>query len=282
MYKNEYYFGTELFVSPITSPKDITMNRTIHKMFMPEGTWYDFKTGKKFPGNKRYITFYKDEDYPVFAKSGSIIPLANIKDNLNNTNNPTDLEIQVFPGKSNTYRLYEDDGITNKYENNFYCINEIDYNYRSNNYTLIIRPVEGKTGIIPETRNYKIKFRNTRKADDVIVYIGEDLQENIETYVDDTDFCILIPNVNTLKQLSINCKGKDIEIDAVRLINEDIDSILSDLKIETSLKEQISNIIFSELEIKKKRIEIRKLKKQKLSDKHIKMFLKLLDYIAEF
>ena len=282
LYKNEYYFGTELFVSPITSPKDITMNRTIHKMFMPEGTWYDFKTGKKFPGNKRYITFYKDEDYPVFAKSGSIIPLANIKDNLNNTNNPTDLEIQVFPGKSNTYRLYEDDGITNKYENNFYCINEIDYNYRSNNYTLIIRPVEGKTGIIPETRNYKIKFRNTRKADDVIVYIGEDLQENIETYVDDTDFCILIPNVNTLKQLSINCKGKDIEIDAVRLINEDIDSILSDLKIETSLKEQISNIIFSELEIKKKRIEIRKLKKQKLSDKHIKMFLKLLDYIAEF
>lgn len=281
LYKNQYYFGTELLVCPITIPKDQTMSRTIHKMFIPEGNWYDFKTGKKFPGNKRYITFYKDEDYPAFARSGSIIPLAKNED-INDTSNPKNLEIHIFPGKSNTYRLYEDDGISNKYKDKFYCITEIDYNYRSNNYTVIIRPIEGKTGIIPDVRNYKIRFRNTRNALDVIVYIGEDLQENIKTYVDENDFCIEVDNVNTLKQLSINCKGKDIEIDAVRLINEDIDTILSDLKIETTLKEKIANIIFSDLDIKKKRIEIRKLKKHKLSERHIKMFLKLLDYIAEF
>lgn len=282
LYKNQYYFGTEMFVSPITNPKDLTMNRTIHRMFIPEGNWYDFKTGKKFPGNKRYISFYKDEDYPVFAKSGSIIPLAKLT-NLNYTGNPDYLEIHIFPGKSNTYRLYEDDGISRKYEKGFYCITEIDYNYRANNYTLIIRPIEGKTGIIPEKRTYKIRFRNTRLADDVIVYIGEDKQDSVTSYVDDTDFCIEVPNVNTLKQLSINCKGKDIEIDAVRLINDDIDTILTDLKIETSLKEEIAQIIFNEeMEIKKKRIEIRKLKRHRLSNRHIKMFLKLLDYIAEF
>lgn len=33
---------------------------------------YDFKTGKKFPGNRKYVAFYKDEDYPVFAK---VVPL---------------------------------------------------------------------------------------------------------------------------------------------------------------------------------------------------------------
>ena len=36
------------------------------------------------------------------------------------------------------------------------------------------------------------------------------------------------------------------------------------------------------LDIKKKRIEIRKLKRKRLSERHVKMFLKLLDYIAEF
>lgn len=282
LYKGEYYFGTEMFVSPITNKKDETMNRTIHKMFIPDGIWYDFKTGKKFPGNKRYISFYKDEDYPVFVKSGGIIPLAKLN-NLNDTDTPENLEIHIFPGQNNTYRLYEDDGISNKFKEKYYCITEIDYNYRANNYTLIIRPVEGKTGIIPEHRNYKIRFRNTRQADDVIVYIGDDLQDKVTSYVDDTDFCIEIPNVNTLKQISINCKGKDIEIDAVRLINDDIDTILSDLKIETNLKEIIASIIFNEeLDIKKKRIEIRKLKRKRLSERHIKMFLKLLDYIAEF
>lgn len=281
LYKNQYYFGTEMFVSPITNPKDETMNRTIHKMFIPEGIWYDFKTGKKFPGNKRYISFYKDEDFPVFVHQGSIIPLAK-NEHINDTKTPSNLEIHIFPGKSNTYKLYEDDGYSRMYEQKYYCLTEIDYNYRANNYTLIIRPIEGKTGIIPTTRNYTIRFRNTRKADDVIVYIGEDLQDSVTSYVDDTDFCIEIPNVNTLKQLSINCKGKDIEIDAVRLINDDIDTILSDLKIATALKIKIANIIFSDFDIKKKRIEIRKLKRQRLSERHVKMFLKLLDYIAEF
>ena len=31
--------------------------------------------GKKFKGNKYYMNFYKDEDYPIFVKEGSIIPM---------------------------------------------------------------------------------------------------------------------------------------------------------------------------------------------------------------
>ena len=59
------------------------MNRTIHRFYLPEGMWYEFTTGKKYIGNKKYISFYKEEDYPIFAKRGSIIPLSN-KSNVNN------------------------------------------------------------------------------------------------------------------------------------------------------------------------------------------------------
>ena len=65
----------------------------------------------------------------------------------------------------------------------------------------------------------------------------------------------------------------------MKLINDDIRGILDDLEIETRLKEKIDEILFGELPIKKKRIAIRKLKKQKLEPKFIKMFLKLLEYI---
>ena len=91
------------------------MNRTIHRFFIPDGVWYDFITGKKFPGNKKYVSFFKDEEYPVFAHAGSIIPLSNRSD-YNNTGLPLDLEIQIFPGVGNTYTLYEDDGVTNLYK----------------------------------------------------------------------------------------------------------------------------------------------------------------------
>jgi len=279
-YKNEYYFGTELFVAPITKPKDEVMDRSVEKIFLPEGTWYDFKTGKKYLGDKRYILFYKDEDYPVFARDGSIVCMADLEKNLNVTNSPTTMEVHVFPGKSNQYNLYEDDGFSNLHEQGYYMLTRIDYNYMSNNYTLNIRPVEGKTGIVPAKRNYRIRFRNTREASDVVVYIDNDRVETM-TYVDDTDFIVEVPDVPTTKQLTINCKGKDIEIDAVRLINDDIDSIISDLQIKTVLKEQIGRIMFSNLSIERKRLEIRRMQKRGLDKMFVNMFMKLLEYVAQ-
>ncbi len=281
-YKNEYYFGTELFIAPITEKKDPVMNRTVVKLFLPNGMWYDFKTGKKFPGGKRYISFFQDEDYPVFAKQGGIIPLAKIDaEHRNFTGNPERMEVHIFPGKSNTYKLYEDDGTTSAYKDGAFMTTLIDYNYLPNNFTVIIRPLEGRKDVVPPNRSYKIRFRNTRLADAVIVYLGTNRLQ-VKTYLDDQDFIVETPLISTAEQLSINCKGKDIEIDAVRLINEDIDRIISDLKIPTKLKEKLSEIIFSEDDIKKKRIAIRKLKAQGLGDIFIKMFLKLLEYVGEF
>lgn len=278
-YRNEYYLGTELFVSPILHKKDYVMNRSIHKFFIPEGMWYDFVTGKKFPGGREYISFFKDEDYPVFAKSGAIIPLGMNKI-INDTNPPKDMEIHVFPGANNQYNLYEDDGVSDLYKRGFYLLTSIEYNYLPNNYTVIIRAVEGKSGIVPDTRNYTIRFRNTKKAKDVVVYFNSQVHEHT-SYVDGTDFIVEVKNVPTVGQLTINCKGKDIEIDAVRLINEDIESIINDLELETTMKEEIDKVLFSNLPTNKKRIALRKLKKKKLEPKFIKLFLNLLEYVDQ-
>ena len=279
-YRNEYYFGKELFIAPITKPKDITMNRSIERVFLPKGIWYDFKTGKKFVGNKRYVVFYKEEEYPIFARAGAVIPLANLEKNINDTNPPKSMEINVFPGQSNEFKLYEDDGITKLHEDGYYIVTSIDYNYLQNNYTLIIHPVEGKTEIIPRLRDYKIRFRNTRTADSVEIYLNGNLANlEYECYEDENDFVVDIKGVDTTKQLTVNCKGKDIEINAVRIVNEDVNSIISDLKITTKLKEEIANIFFSDLDIKVKRIRIKKL--HGLDRRFVRMFIKLLEYLAE-
>jgi alpha-glucosidase (family GH31 glycosyl hydrolase) len=279
LYKNQYFLGSSLYVSPIVNKKEYIMNRVIHKFYIPDGTWYDFVTGKKFPGGKNYVSFFKDEDYPVFAKSGAIIPLGE-NDNLNDTTPPKNMEIHIFPGQDNKYNLYEDDGISNLYLKGYYLLTNIEYNYLPNNYTVIIRAVEGKSGIVPESRNYKIRFRNTKQAEDVITYFNN--QEIACTkYIDGPDFIVEVRDVKTIGQLTINCKGADIEIDAVRIINEDIETIISDLQIDTLLKEKLDKALFSDLPITKKRIAIRKLKKHGLERKFIRLFLKLLEYIKQ-
>ena len=124
-------------------------------------------------------------------------------------------------------------------------------------------------------------FLKTKQAEDVTIYFNsEKIPSN--NYIDGNDFIIEIKNVPTMGQLTINCKGKDIEIDAIRLINDDLRSILVDLKIETYLKESIDQLLFGTLPIDKKRIELRKLKKQGLSREYLDLFLKLLDYMGDF
>ena len=279
LYRNEYFFGSSLFIAPIITQKDEVMNRVVHNFYLPNGTWYDYVTGKKFPGGKSYISFFRDEDYPVFAKSGSIIPLSNNK-NINDTTPPTDMEINIFPGQSNSYTLFEDDGESDLYRKDYYLLTQIDYTYMPNNYSVVIRALKGKSGIIPEKRNYKIVFRNTKRTDEVSAYINE-TSLSLKTYVDGPNFILEIKDVPTVGQLTISCKGKDIEIDALRLINEDIERIISDLKISTEMKEKIDSILFGKDPIKKKRIAIRKLGKNGLDKKFIRMFLKLLEYIGE-
>lgn len=279
LYRNEYYFGSEFFISPIVTKKDYVMNRVIHKFYIPDGIWYDFVTGKKFPGPRNYVSFFKDEDYPVFARAGSIIPLGE-NDNIFDTTPPKNMEINIFPGRSNVYNLYEDDGMSDLYRKGFFLKTSIEYNYLPNNYTVIIRALEGKSGIVPDERNYKIRFRNTKKASEVITYFNDNPIEN-NSYIDNDDFVVEVKDISTIGQLTVNCKGKDIEIDAVRIINDDIAGIISDLQIETEMKEEIDKVIFSDLPIKKKRIAVRRLRNKGLERKFIKLFLKLLEYVGQ-
>ena len=123
-------------------------------------------------------------------------------------------------------------------------------------------------------------FRNTKQATDVTAYFNTDMIP-VTNYVDGNDFIVEINNCPTIGQLTINCKGRDIEIDAIRLINDDVNSILMDLKIETYMKENIASIMFGNLPLNSKRVEIRKLKKKGLSKEYITLFLKLLEYISE-
>ena len=278
VYRNEYFFGRQLFVTPILNKKDLVMNRTIHHFFLPDGVWYDFFTGKKYVGKKKYIAFYKEEDYPVFAQAGAIIPLSK-KSNINNTSVPTDLEIQVFAGQNNSYVMYEDDGISSLYKEGYYLKTELSYNYLPNNYTVIVRSIEGKSGIVPDRRNYIIRFRNTKEAE-VGAYFNETKLEETH-YVDGNDFVVEVKNVPTVGQLTINCNGDDIEMDNAHVMGDDIDDILNNLQIQTKLKEEIAKIIFSDDEIRIKRINLTKLKKKGLDRSFIKLFKKLLEYMYQ-
>ena len=272
LYQNQYFLGRNFFVAPITKKKNTVINRVMQKVYVPDGVWFDFLQGKKYNGNKIYNNFYRDEDYPVFVKAGSIIPINNnIKEDIPNT-----LELNVYPLDSGIYDLYEDDGYSNNYKRGLYMITNFSYEYNGDNYKFIIKKKDGKNLI--STRNYIIRFKNTKNIEEVLV---NDSMVKYNCYYDKDDFVIVINNLIVGRDLEINIKGTDTFISSVRYINEEIKEILYDLQIETTLKEKIDELLFSDLEIKKKRIKLRKLKKKGLDNKYIKIFINLLEYIEK-
>ena len=273
-YVNQYFFGSKIMISPIVKQKNHEMNRVVQRIFIPNGIWYDYTSGKKFAGNKYYVNFYKDEDYPIFVKEGSIIPMS-----LDDTTDvPKNMEIQIFPAENGlygSYELYEDDGISlNRNQN--YLITKMNLDKVDNGYKFTMKRKDGNFNI--SNRNYLLRFRNMKSPSKVIVKY-QNKEEIYKHEIEKNDLIIKLNDMNPYETLEVNIIGNNIEIETISVINEEIEGILDDLEINTILKEEIDSIIFSDLPIKKKRIGLRKLRKSGLEPKYINMFIGLLEFI---
>ena len=273
-YVGEYFFGSRMLVSPIVKRKNAEMNRVVQRIFIPNGIWYDYSSGKKFVGNKYYVNFYKDEDYPVFVKEGSIIPMSLDMD----TDLPRNMEMQVFPAENglySSYELYEDDGISSNVVRN-YLITKMNLDKVENGYIFSVKRKDGNLNV--PNRNYLIRFRNMKSPEKVILKRNNTSVEH-PFEIEKNDLLVKIDNVNIYEPIEVEIIGDKLEIETISVINEEIEGILDDLEINTILKEQIDAIIFSDLPVNKKRIALRKMRKNGLEPKFINMFIGLLEFI---
>jgi alpha-glucosidase len=111
---SSWMFGDSLLVSPV-----VTRGETVHKVYLPAGTWYDYFKGTRLKGGQT-ISYGIDstawKDIPLFVRSGSILasqPWQNYVDE----HHFKEVTIDVFPGSGETeFLYYDDDGETYAYE----------------------------------------------------------------------------------------------------------------------------------------------------------------------
>jgi hypothetical protein len=106
---NQFAFGSELIVAPITRPRDPVTLRGEVRAWLPPGAWVDVFTGTAYDGD-REIDLHRDSgSIPALLRAGGILPLAG-EDDLDATRNPERLEVLVAPGADGSFTLIEDDG----------------------------------------------------------------------------------------------------------------------------------------------------------------------------
>jgi oligosaccharide 4-alpha-D-glucosyltransferase len=108
--QDEYMWGKSMLVAPVTEK-----GATSRKVYLPKGTWYNYKTLARQEGGTSITEAVDMESIPVYVKAGSFITTNNTW--LPNTAkyNTSDITVTYFPSADFAdYTLYDDDGSTNK------------------------------------------------------------------------------------------------------------------------------------------------------------------------
>ena len=174
---NQYMFGSELMVCPITTPQHKEINMGSVKAWLPEGRWVDIFTNQSYEG-KREITLFRDlNTIPVLAKEGAIIPLSS--DEGNKTDNPKSLEIWAFSGNG-SFTLIEDNSCTDC--ENHKAETKFEISYKDGKLGFVINKSEGDLSVIPAKRNYKIIVKDILKDGKPLVFEikGADVRQSHE------------------------------------------------------------------------------------------------------
>ena len=167
---NQFFFGTELMVRPITKPMDKRTFLAPAKVWLPRGRWTDWYTGRIYEGG-RYVTMFRDIDaLPVLAKEGAIVPLSQ-NDRTNDSSNPQKLLVRVFRG-TNAFTLYEDDGETMAFEDGKFAETVLSVREAGKDLLFRINAAKGDLSLIPEKRDWKLVFDDIGKAQEITIKVG--------------------------------------------------------------------------------------------------------------
>ncbi len=212
--RNQYYFGSELMVAPITTKHIEGINRAKVKVWLPEGNWNDFFTGMHYEGG-RYVWMYRPIDsIPVLAKDGAIIPLTEEISPKEASKNPEQITIRMFSGADGTFTLYEDGNDTTDYEKDICVKTNISLNWAKRE--INIQKPKGDLSLIPQKRQWTIELvgvannidyekvnvwangKQLAIANDTISYKSEKqtLSITLVNISSDMDICIQFTNAN--------------------------------------------------------------------------------------
>ena len=161
--KNQYFFGDQLMVAAVTTPRVKGLNVAKTAVWLPDGVWYDIYTGLRYEGGRMVDMYRTLDSIPVLAKAGGILVMTDEIRGTEVEKNPESLNIRVFPGADGSFRLYEDDNETCAYENGACVFTEMDYKEKDQG-VFTIHPAQGKTELIPAKRAYTVEFCDFAKT----------------------------------------------------------------------------------------------------------------------
>ncbi|WFB37437.1 glycoside hydrolase family 31 protein [Kiritimatiellota bacterium B12222] len=141
-YTEQYMFGDDMLVAPVVQPIDEKDEMAEVRVWLPKGNWFDTATGSLLKGGSVHKRRYSLEEVPVFVRPGTVIPEQPMTTRLKKGAYPK-IRFRIYPGKSGTASLYEDDGETEAWQNGDSAEIQLTHEKSGNLRRIVIEPVKG-------------------------------------------------------------------------------------------------------------------------------------------
>ncbi len=179
---NQYLFGSELIAAPYITPADPATTLSRQVVWMPPAkAWFNFFTGEYVQPNTWNAVYGTLEEIPVYARAGAIVPMGP-KVGWGGAENPSVLNVHVFPGDNNRFSLYEDDGESTAHQHGAYSLTTFAQQWEATKLTFTVEPVSGDTAHLPDERHYTIIFRGISQPAEVVIMVNDRVQPHDFVY----------------------------------------------------------------------------------------------------
>ena len=247
---NQYWFGSELMVAPITEKQDAASRMGKVTAWLPQGSWFDLFDGTHYASRRgRKLNLHRMLDtVPVLAKAGAIVPMANYPKCENRLLNAENMDILVFPGADNAFVLYEDAGDYSDYQNGAFAQTKLSLNW-GEKAVFTIAPAEGDLTLIPEKRSWNIKLRGFHKDVCVKVLVnGEAVDAEAVRQGNTTCVCV---SAAVTDRVELRITGDALIHDNADAVSR-IERIIQRSRISTREKEHMMAQVLSDAPTHKK------------------------------
>jgi len=158
--KDEYLFGDQMLAAPITAPADKMSGLATENVWLPQGDWIEWPTGKHLTGPTTVERTFSLDQTPVYVRAGAIVPM---QPPMRYTGEkPVDpLIVNVWPlapEATSSYSVYEDSGVSVDYQHGVFTRTHIKATQTGDTLKVEIGPVEGSFVGMLKARGFEVRL----------------------------------------------------------------------------------------------------------------------------
>lgn len=190
---NQYMFGSELMVAPVTTKRIPSVRLSKVTAWLPEGLWFDFFSGNIYEGGRTMELYRPLSQIPVLARAGAIIPMTDQISAKDVEQNPENLEVRVYAGANGAFTLYEDDNVSCGYETGDCAKTPMELCWEEKKF--LLHPVEGNRDLVPTKRSYSICICGSTASEAVVLRNGREQEAKVTRCGKVRELCIEVADV---------------------------------------------------------------------------------------